>query len=70
MFCHLDHHFRKEDKIVSEFKDKCGSCKGFVKNLGIAILFCLNVPCSKQTISHELCHYFQEIIHVIKNREN
>ena len=72
MFCHLDHHFRNEDKnkIVSEFKANCGSCKGFVKNLGRAILFCLNVPCNKQTISHELCHYFQEIIHVIKNREN
>ena len=69
MFYYLDHHVKKEDKIVSEFKDNCGSCKGFVKNLGSAILFCLNVPCSKQTISHELCHYFQEIIHVIENRE-
>ena len=72
MFYYLDHHFRKEDKnkIVSEFKANCGSCKGFVKNLGNAIIFCFNEPCNKQTISHELCHYFQEIIHVIENNEN
>lgn len=72
MFCYLDHHFRKEDKnkIVSEFKLHCMNCKGFVKNLENAIIFCLNKPCSKQTISHELCHYFQEIIHVIENKEN
>lgn len=71
MFHYLDHHFRKEDKdnIVSEFKSNCDSCKGFVKNFGKAILFCLNIPCSKQTVLHELCHYFQEIIHVIKNIE-
>ena len=70
MFYYLDHHFRKEDKnkIVSEFKLNCINCKGFVKNLGRAIIFCLNKPCSKQTISHELCHYFQEIIHVIENK--
>ena len=72
MFCYLYNHFRKEDKnkIVSEFKLHCMNCKGFVKNLENAIIFCLNKPCNKQTISHELCHYFQEIIHVIKNKEN
>jgi hypothetical protein len=72
MFCYLEHHFRKEDKdnIISEFKLNCSSCKGFVKNLGRAIIFCLNVPCSKQTISHELCHYFKEIIHVIEEKLN
>ena len=70
MFYYLDYHFRKENKvnIVSEFKANCGNCKGFIKNLGDAIIFCLNVPCNKQTISHELCHYFQEIIHVIENK--
>ena len=49
MFYYLDHHFRKEDKdnIISEFKLNCMNCKGFVKNLGSAIIFCLNVPCSK-----------------------
>ena len=71
MFCYLDHHFRKEDKnkIVAEFKFNCSNCKGFVKNLGNAILFVLNSPVNKQTISHELCHYFQEIIHVIENKK-
>lgn len=71
MFCYLDHHFRKSNKyeIISEFKLNCGDCKGFVKNLENAIIFCLNKPCSKQTISHELCHYFQEIMHVIENKK-
>ena len=71
MFCYLDHYFRKEDKnkIIAEFKANCGNCKGFVKNLGNAILFVLNSPANKQTIAHELCHYFQEIIHVIENKE-
>lgn len=71
MFIYLDNHFRKEDKdiIVKDFKDNCLTVNGFVKNLEKAILFCLNEPCSKQTIAHELCHYFQEIIHVIENKD-
>lgn len=71
MFCYLDTYFRKENKesIVKDFKKNCLGCNGFVKNLGNAILFCLNQPCSKHTIAHELCHYFQEIIHVNENNK-
>lgn len=64
MFTYLNPTFRKENKeeIVNEFKANCLKCNGFINNLGNSILFCLKEPCNKQTIAHELCHYFQKII--------
>ena len=68
MFTYLNSSFRTLDKqtIVTEFKQNLGNCLGFVKVLDNAIIFGLNNPCSKQTVAHELCHYFQNILPLVQ----
>lgn len=71
MFCHLYPKFKSGNKtqIVNEFKRNCGNCIAFVTKFNKAIIFCFNEPVSKVTIAHELCHYFQKIIHVLKTKD-
>lgn len=72
MFCYLYPKFKYNNKtqVANEFKRNCKNCIAFVTELDKAIIFCLNEPVSKTTIAHELCHYFQNIIHVLKNEDN
>lgn len=71
MFYHLLPEYRKDDKVelITNFKNFIGDSLGFVTKIDEkAIIMGLNQPASKKTIAHELCHYFQNMIGVLKSK--